>query len=252
MAFFQCGINSETLGNKTSINVLYPQTGETKEYPALYLLHGYSDDHSVWMRRTRLEYYAEAYQIAIIMPDVQRSFYCDVKNQMRGQYWKYVSRELIDITRRMFRLSGRREDTFAAGLSMGGFGAFKLALNCPETFSAGASLSGAVDALSIVNGCHGMQLNEVLTFMDDPSEFNGSINDLFAAAKKTDGAKNKPRLYQYCGTEDFLYEDNVRFRDMMLGLNYDYRYAESPGEHEWGCWDAEIKKVLEWLNVPKV
>ena len=109
----------------------------------LYLLHGLSDDHTAWLRYTSIERYATARGLAVVMPAVHRSFYAD---EAHGHaYWQFVSEELPRIVAAFFRLSERPEDTFVAGLSMGGYGALKLGLHHPERFAAVASLSGAVD-----------------------------------------------------------------------------------------------------------
>src|SRR4030095_358208 len=95
------------------------------------------------MRRTSIERYAAARNLAVIMPAVDRSFY---QNMERGaRYWDFLSEELPDIFRQFFPLSSKRDDTFAAGLSMGGYGALRLGLAKPEQFAAVASLSGALD-----------------------------------------------------------------------------------------------------------
>lgn len=96
----------------------------------LYLLHGLSDNHSCWLRRTAVDRYAEEYGIAVVMPEVQRSFYCDMAHG--PAYFTYIADELPQICQRLFRLSDKREDTFIAGNSMGGYGALKAALSRPE------------------------------------------------------------------------------------------------------------------------
>ena len=81
----------------------------------------------------------------------------------------------------------------------------------------------------------------------DLSRVPGSRHDLFTLAKKAAKSKLKPRLYQCCGTEDFLYGDNVRFRDMARKLPLDLTYEEGPGDHNWAYWDRMIQKVLAWM-----
>ena len=150
MAFTEFHYYSETLEIDVSVNVILPETRimaqqEGKPLPTLYLLHGLSDDHTHWVRQTRLEFYARKYRLAIIMPCVNRSFYTDMK---RGaKYFTFVSEELPRVMEMYFPLSSRREDRFAAGLSMGGYGATKLGLRLPERYAAIASLSGALPPL---------------------------------------------------------------------------------------------------------
>src|SRR5687767_5064296 len=147
MAFFDCHFFSDTLAMTVSTHVLIPQqskgqigieSGPAREtYPTLFLLHGLSDDHTIWTRRTSIERYATAKNIAVVMPAVGRSFYQDMASGPR--YWNFVSEELPGIMRQFFPLSSKREDTFAAGLSMGGYGALRLGLARPEKFAAAAS-----------------------------------------------------------------------------------------------------------------
>jgi putative tributyrin esterase len=57
----------------------------------------------------------------------------------------------------------------------------------------------------------------------------------------------KPKLYQWCGQEDFLYADNVAFRDQAQTLGLPLTYEEGPGGHDWPEWDHQIQRVLAWL-----
>ena len=152
MAFLQIQFFSDVLNVASTVNVILPEANqgigikaaENAELPkVLYLLHGYSDDHSIWMRRTSIERYASRYRLAVVMPAVNHSFYT---NEAQGEkYFDYVSQELPETVRTFFRVSSAPEDTYVAGLSMGGYGALKLALTYPERFRAAGSFSGVVD-----------------------------------------------------------------------------------------------------------
>src|SRR5262245_52048408 len=123
MALLTCHVYSEALEVKTTISIVLPRTTKG-EAPVLYLLHGRTDDHTSWQRYTSIERYAEAAGLAVVMPSAHNSFYAD---EVRGHpYWTYVSEELPSIVQSLFRVSDRPEDTFVAGLSMGGYGALKL------------------------------------------------------------------------------------------------------------------------------
>lgn len=247
---------SETLGMRCTMNVLLPQrplrdarTGKAPACRTLYLLHGYSDDHTAWQRWTSIERYAEPYNLTVVMPAVHLSFYTDMAHG--GAYWQFISQEVPAVARQLFPLSAAREDTFVAGLSMGGYGAFKLALTYPERFAAAASLSGALDVRETVRA-HGRHedlawLKQMQNIFGDLSKVAGSEHDLFVLAEKTAASQVKPRLYQCCGTEDFLYPDNVRFRDHVRTLALDLTFEEGPGDHNWAYWDAMIQRVLAWM-----
>lgn len=260
MALIHCDFFSEVLGISTSMCVILPQNtrsqigmsgSEKKEkYPTLYLLHGLSDDHTIWQRRTSIERYVSDMGIAVVMPNVGRSFYTDMKHGYK--YFTFISEELPEIARQFFPLSDKREDNFAAGLSMGGYGAFKLALRCRDKYAAAASLSGAVDMASRVKSNEIQDTTELENIFGDLNSIKNSENDLFYLAKNVTAANGpNPKLYQCCGTEDFLYEDNIKFKNFIEKTNLDYTYEESPGVHEWKYWDDQIQKVLKWLPVSK-
>lgn len=245
MAFLQVQFFSRSLDVASTVNVILPEpnqgigmeASQAGQLPkVLYLLHGYSDDHSIWMRRTSVERYAAAHNLAVIMPAVNHSFYT---NEAQGErYWDYISQELPQTMHSFFRLSDKAEDTFAAGLSMGGYGALKLALTYPERFGAAGSFSGAVDIASV----RGEGRHRVFGDLD---KLPGSANDLFHLMKtKPDRA---PRLYVSCGTADFLYDQHQRFVPALKKYGWDVTSYEKPGAvHEWGFWDEEISRFIPW------
>lgn len=260
MALIHCDFFSEVLGVSTSMCVILPQNtksqigmgGSEKKaaYPTLYLLHGLSDDHTIWQRRTSIERYVASLGIAVVMPAVGRSFYTDMKYGYK--YFTFISEELPEIARSFFPLSNKREDNFVAGLSMGGYGAFKIALSCPEKFAAAASLSGALDIVDIVERPNVTVDQELINIFGDLKAVSGSDHDIFHLVNKLESSNiQKPRLYQCCGTEDFLYDQNLKFKNFMSNKNLDFTYEEEPGTHEWGYWDKKIQTVLEWLPLVK-
>ena len=258
MALIHCDFFSEVLHLSTSVVVILPQpapsqngttgSGGSHKHPTLYLLHGLSDDHTIWQRRTSIERYAAALDLAVVMPAVHRSFYTDMAHGYR--YWTFISEELPALARSLFPLSDAREDNFVAGLSMGGYGAFKLGLTHPNRYAAAASLSGALDIVKVARSDEeeGWQAEMKLVF-GNPRRVAGSDNDLFHLAQQVANSDVRPLLYQCCGTEDFLYEDNLRFKEFANSLGLALTYEEGPGEHEWGYWDQQIQRVLAWLPI---
>jgi putative tributyrin esterase len=257
MILNQVNFFSETLGLLSSMYVLLPQrkmadakNKRTPKLRTLYLLHGHSDDHTAWQRYTSIERYAEGLNLAVVMPAVHLSFYNDMAHG--GKYWQFISEEVPTLVRDMFSLSSKREDNFVAGLSMGGYGAFKMALTHPERFAAAASLSGAMDLSEVVrvkkeDPENKAWIEEMHTVFGDLSKVRGSKHDLFALARKVAKGPVKPRLYQCCGTEDELHPNNVRFHDAVRKLPLDLTYEEGPGEHNWAYWDKIIQRVLGWM-----
>ena len=247
MALFNVNFFSEALGMQTEVLVILPQKSafgqigiahkaDDTAYKTLYLLHGLSDDQTIWMRRTSIERYASEYGICVVMPCAGRSFYCDMK--YGPAYYTYIAKELPRRIREFFRVSDQREDTFVAGLSMGGYGALKLALKEPETFCAGAGLSPCCNLAN--------------------REFDGTMLSIFGEGTPpkeeelsylADLQKNnpiKPRLYMAMGTEDFLYENAQPLR-AQLEKDYDFTYFETKANHSWSFWDSQIQEVLKWM-----
>ncbi len=250
MALLRCDFFSESLGLSTSMTVLLPQTtsgqiGMTGAAgdgapPVLYLLHGMSDDDTIWLRRTSIERYVAPLGLAVVMPQVHRSFYADEVSGNR--YWTFLSEELPGIVETFFRVSTRREDTFVAGLSMGGYGAVKWALRQPERFAAAASLSGVLDAATLYERIPDPMLTRIFG-PDGPRDTDG---DLLALVGKADPVTT-PALHVTCGTEDPLLPGNRRFLAAAEAAGVAVTSDFGPGSHEWGVWDALIQEVLAWL-----
>lgn len=214
----------------------------------LYFLHGMGGDYTTVCRYTSIErYLLEANcNLAVIFPNAHRSFYA---NMCYGEnYWDYISREIPSLVKSYFNISTERKDTFLAGISMGGYGAMKLALSFPERFSAVAAISGALDAENFAVRHQDSPLaDEFKRIFGLSSTVRGSDNDLFSLAEKVAEAGKQPHIYQCCGTEDFLYNDNLKFRDHLGSLGLKHIYEESPGAHTWKYWDENLKKALEFL-----
>ena len=256
MALVRCDFYSEALRLNTSMTVILPQETSSQigirgaahgaEPPVLYLLHGLSDDDSVWLRRTSIERYVAPLGLAVVMPQVHRSFYADEVNGHR--YWTFLSEELPALVHRFFRLSERSRDTFVAGLSMGGYGALKWALRYPGRFAAAASLSGALDLAERQRSRGTFDDPQLIDRIFGPRPVGGTDDDLYHLLDR-DGlaATALPRLYVCCGSEDVLYPQNVRFRDACRDKGIELTVDFGPGEHEWGYWDTKIQDVLAWL-----
>src|SRR5690625_725400 len=242
---------SEVLTKHTTITVVLPEKSalKSKDLPTLYLLHGFSDDHTMWTRQTGIERYATDKGLAVVMPDVDHSFYTDMT--YGKNYWTFLTEELPKMVRSLLPLSDRREDNFVAGLSMGGYGAFKWLLNKPEDFAAGASLSGVLE-LAKHNQEHGGEnpMDEVVFNSFGGNKLTGTMHDIFHLAKQVDQSDGpKPKLYHACGTEDFLFDQNKHFKELTEELSLEVKTIFDPGAHEWNYWDHHIKKVIDWLPI---
>lgn len=240
MALCELHYFSQALRKMTGAMVILPEgEGMTGPYAVFYLLHGYSDDYTAWSRRTSIERYVEKLPLIVIMPDGGHGFYTDAP---RGYaYESAIVDDLIPYVDRTFQTAPRREARVIGGLSMGGYGAVKLALRHPNLFCSATSHSGA---LAFAHD----------RLPDDPQRTaftadivgenpRGGANDLFALAEKIDRDR-LPALRIDCGVDDFLIEDNRRFHAHLDELGVAHEYAEYPGAHTWAYWDEHVQEAL--------
>ena len=256
MVFNDFHFYSETLGIETAAYILMPEMHvmktQQKPLPVLYLLHGLSDDHTMWLRQTAVEQYGKDWRICIVMPAVNRSFYMDME---RGaKYDTFIAEELPSIVERFFPVSKKREDRFAAGLSMGGYGALKLGLSRPGRYAAVASFSGALGMDRVFqrrNELSESYLKEMENIHGTEEKLLKGSGNLYRLAEKLEKKPEKaPRIYISCGTEDFLFAANERFVD-RFGKSLSIEYHTEPGTHSWLLWNENIRRVLKWLDVEK-
>ena len=266
MAIFECKMFSKELFSSVSVNVILPTPesgdyffGTTTLYPApgqkyqtLYLLHGFTADFSDWQRFSSIERYAQAHQLAVVMPSVNNSSYCNLRNG--GNYYNYYLEELPAQMRAIFPLSAKRENNFVAGLSMGGFGTLKAAFTKPEMFAAAASLSGgaasrrkdekAAEKTSPID----TDKWRAASYGPNGEYFNPETDDIWVASKNlVESGKQAPKIYIACGTEDFTYRGNLELQQYLKDLGLDVTYEEGPGRHDMAFWDKYIERVIEWL-----
>ena len=264
MALIQCKLFSKELFRSVNVNVVLPlpDSGncffesatqfphDGKKYQVLWLLHGFSADESDWQRFSRIEGYAQEKNIAVVMPDGYNSMYAN--NPWGGNYYNYYTQELPRMLRSFLPLSDRREDNFIAGLSMGGGGAFKAALLNPSQYGAAASLSGGlmpidnIDTPGDVSPYTALWSKNVYGMNNE--YYKPEEHDIRTILKnQLEAGVELPKLYQCCGTEDFIYISNVAFRDYARSLGVDLTYEEGPGVHNFDFWDPYIRKILDWL-----
>ncbi|MBN2568218.1 MAG: esterase family protein [Deltaproteobacteria bacterium] len=250
MALIRIDHRPASVGVMLPLYMFMPGPGQMDELPlkkrkVLYLLHGLSDDGSAWMRNTNASILAEKYNLIVVMPSVNRSFYADQRNGQK--YFTYLTEELPQYLKDLFGIDSRPEDTLVAGLSMGGYGALKCALTYPERFHAAASFSGVVTVDVMRGEPDDPRFIEFDMVFGNLAQIAGSQHDpLVMLEQAVSAGKSLPHLYISCGRQDHpLYESGLRFRDACAALNVPLTYHEEDGVHEWGLWGREVKHWLE-------
>ena len=261
----QCHFRAKSLFTPVNIYVLLPSYFEhantvesldhvyrkREKFKTLFLLHGAVEDADSWLSYTNIEKYADKHNVALVVASVGNSWYTNLKHG--PAYWDFISDELPRFIRSVFPLSEKREDNYVAGLSMGGYGAMKLALCKPEMFSAVMCLSGGVDITGelgknreMSRGPNNYMSKEYFPSLD---ELDDDYVDLFEKIKthKKNGTE-LPRIYFACGTEDFTYDINKEFVKFLTEQSIDHTFEDGPGAHTWEFWDEYIQKALDWLT----
>lgn len=254
MALFHIDHVPETVKVNLPLNIILPDPGQMGDIPVsqrkvLYLLHGLSDDATAWQRYSNIEILARRYGLVVVMPSVGRSFYIDQPNGQ--QYFTYLTEELPAYLEKVFGLKPRREDTFIAGISMGGYGAIKAGLLRPELYAAAASLSGVLSLAILGLDPNDQRKAEFATLFGPLGKLPGSEHDPAMWLQK--GAGNPaglPKLIVACGRQDDLYPLGLMFRSACEELGINCIYHESEGAHDWLYWDTAIRVVLEDMLGP--
>lgn len=257
MVLFRGDIKCKSLQRRTSISVILPADNihflnDTEEivpkpYKTLYFLHGLYGSDDIVLANTSIQKFAEDRGIAIVIPCGENSFYVD-NPKAHAYYGEYVGRELLDITRSIFPLSERREDTFIAGFSMGGYGAIRNGLKYHENFSKIGMISSALITDDIVDYTDD---GNVLRSRDFYESVFGNLDEIKDSDKDPkfliDNCDNVPDIYMACGEDDFLFEKNGDFYEFLKERNVDATFVEAEGEHTWDFCDKYIKEFIKTL-----
>jgi putative tributyrin esterase len=249
MAVCTLHFHGEAIQKASSMNVIFPHRSDVQgPFPVLYLLHGLSDDHTIWCRRTSLERYVQELPLIVVMPDGGRSFYTDV---VEGPpYEQHIMKDVIGFVERAFNVRTDREGRAIGGLSMGGYGSMKLALKYPDLIGSVVAHSGVYDMRELLTPDADLHAGTRRIFGDDAI---GGPNDVFALAEQLDPAQ-APRIRFDCGVDDGLIEHNRALHAHLQSLGIPHAYAEYPGAHTWAYWDEHIQEAIafHWQTLGKI
>ncbi|SHJ08315.1 alpha/beta hydrolase [Pseudobutyrivibrio xylanivorans] len=252
MALIQVNYLSKALFREVPVNVILPVdrfdadtnrylNGKDCKYKTLYLLHGLLGNYTDWISQTRIQKWAEEKNLAVVMPSGDNAFYFNSRTPW-NDYGTFIGEELVEVTRRMFPLSDKREDTFIAGLSMGGFGALRNGIVYSKNFSHVAGLSSAVHIFEDTSEEANIGLFDNI---EDASKTNK--NPWVAVEEMISEKRPIPKFYMACGTQDDLMPANISFRNFLQEKGIEVTWDEDDYGHDWDFWDSQIKKVLDWL-----
>jgi S-formylglutathione hydrolase FrmB len=243
---------SELIGKVLPYETLLPRDyfKSNKRYPVLYLLHGLFGHHDDWITRTNLAEYAAGYDLIIVTPEGNDSWYIDSATVASDKYESYILRDLIPDVDARYRTIKDRRARGVAGLSMGGYGALKYGLKHPDYFAFAGSMSGALDAANRNEEHPGFAWDvlraSITAAFGPPNSPARQANDLHQIARNLTAANvaSLPFLYFDCGLEDGFLPTNRELAEILIAKKIPHQYRQLPGGHNWGYWDRQVREVL--------
>ncbi len=267
MALVTINFESQYLGNNHEVGIILPDKprgqspkefyGNGKKYKVLWLLHGTFGDYSDWIRKSKIELYACERDLIVVMPSALNSFYSDWPTFATGFAMEsYLFNELMPLIYGWFPASDKREDNYIAGLSMGGTGASKYAINFPEYFAGAIILSRnprPVSKFEYDNGYIDARINNSVNNAGGLEAYKNSNENAWDKLKDKVKTGELPKFYLACGEDDGCYPEWLEFKAYCESLGWkDATFVSEPGyRHEWRFWDKYIEKGLDFFQIGK-
>lgn len=230
-------------------------------YPTLWLLCGGGFDHTDWLRYTAIELYAAKHGVAVVMPGISYAAYVDTAEGGYA-YWTQISRELPEYLRKVFPLSYAREDNFVCGFSMGGYGAFKFAMQRPDMFAACGTFAGPIGIIPR----NPIPSNEMLgqpclrdDFCEEPfgtlwasfgsaaKRRNTPDDNLCMLEKHLAAGTPLPLFYIAVGDEDPTAPEGYVTMDEMHRMGLVFEDIRDDGKHDWVYCNKHVQRFLDWI-----
>ena len=248
---------SKKLGKEVSYSIYLPDGYNSSEryYPVLYLLHGYTDNETMWIQTGQMQEITDraicsdqAVPMIVVMPDAWDTWYI---NQYDGKapYEDMFFEELIPYMEKTYRIRGKKESRAIAGLSMGGYGSFLYSLHHPDMFCACAPLSAAVFDDTVMEARKARSHKDLFNRLFGPGDEHWQQNNVLKILSGWDqNDLPKIRYYIDCGDDDGLLDGNMQVHQIMRqkGIKHEFRVRD--GGHSWTYWRTALPEVLKFVS----
>ena len=251
-------LNSKILKSERKYAVYLPPDYENsrRSYPVLYLLHGYTDDHTGWVQFGEVLHIAdkaiisgEATSMIIVMPDANSGL-PGYTNSISGN-WNYEDfffEEFIPHVEERFRIKKEKQFRAVSGLSMGGGGSFLYALHRPDLFSSAAPLSAWMGPKNLEEMQQFADRENIKFDEKNIEDFLNTNNPLRIIDQMDTKDINTVRWYIDCGDDDFLYEGNSHMHIKMRDKKVNHEFRIRDGGHSWTYWRTALPNVLSFIS----
>ncbi len=257
-------VKSTILGKDVRYTVYLPADYETsnRNYPVVYLLHGYTDDNTGWLQFGEINRYADKAMaegtippMIIIMPNGDSSWYINSYDG-KENYEDFFVKEFMPTIEKTYHIKAEKKYRGVAGLSMGGYGTLILSMKHPELFAAAAPLSAAVfDDDAVISSpeaswarTFGQLYGRDLKGKDRLTKnwYDNSILKI-VETKSADDLK-KVRYWIDCGDDDFLTKGNCLLHIALSEKKVPHEYRVRDGAHTWTYWRTGITDALKFIG----
>jgi putative tributyrin esterase len=247
VAMHDVSFHSTALNRDMPYRVILPKTLDAnRKLPVVYLLHGGGGNYRDWSNYSDVARYAER-GLVLVMPEGENSYYTNAAARPRDRYEDYIVRDLIQDVESRFPAATDRCKRAVIGVSMGGFGAVKLALKYPELFVFAGGLSSALDVPA-----RPFSIKRIEQWRGHRAIFgpwqgpNQRENDPYLLAKAAD-RRTSTYLYLTCGEQEGLYASNLQFVSILSQRQLPFEFHHRLGGHNWMQWDEQLPACLSSL-----
>ncbi|MEN2283969.1 alpha/beta hydrolase-fold protein [Algoriphagus sp. SE2] len=236
---------SKVMNKEIKAVVITPESYTvSKEYPVVFLLHGYSGNYASWIKNApNIEGLAEQYEMILVSPDGNfDSWYWDSPVDPSSKYETYITEELISFVDQNYSTMARKDGRAITGLSMGGHGALYLAIRHQDIFGVAGSQSGGVDISPFPENWN------MKSYLGTKAEFPERWETRSVMGQLHLLSKNSLPLIIHCGTDDFFYQVNLKLHEELTYLNIPHSFTSNPGGHTWDYWRESVQYQLLYFH----
>lgn len=245
--------DSVLLRRTSPYRILLPAKYDSSKvrYPVLYLLHGLFGQCDNWLELTNIRELSRALDLIVVMPDGSDSWYCDSATVASELYESFILDEFIPEIEQRYRAIGERRARSIAGLSMGGYGAFKFAAKRPDLFEFAASFSGAFAAPQMSDESPGIEWESlrpsILKAFGEVKSSKRDENDIYQlfTTMPVETILKLPFLYFDCGLSDGFLEANIRLEQLLLSRGITHHFSVIEGGHDWQYWGSRLPTLFK-------
>jgi putative tributyrin esterase len=217
-----------------------------QKLPIVYLLHGGGGGFRDWTNDSDVAHFAES-GLVLVMPEGGSSYYTNAVDPPQDRYEDYIVRDLISDVESRFPVATGSSNRAIVGISMGGFGAVKLALRHPELFIFAGGISSAIDVPRRAFSIRRLQQSRHYNSIFGPSgSQTRRDNDPFVLARSAK-PEDVPYFFLTCGEQEGLLPANREFAALLEARHFRHEFDTAPGSHDWNQWNAWLPSLFRSL-----